>query len=338
MATVHQFKEYIKQRAESEEVSCLLWNYFQCFHPLSGQDFKSSMIEGFYFRLLHNLHYRPVFTPVGHILLDEIQPFFRKHFMLSDFSELKSLIPAQMVPIESDQNVLSCIELFHKKTASPAERVQVLRGQDNLFLALKLKLDGALNVLTHSSIFYLRRGELTPLPPLSSLHYTPDFELEKLKTHTIFFPRTEFCCFQITPFGIERETFSTKDFSLKEQTISPKIKNYEKLFFNLKKIENYYIKPKSDPFYKELIQSLQSAYQLLLSNHPSAVSQAKQAMDQGRGALKDFYSNDRLLFLLMSNIEFRLKAKSELSSAILTGKVSHDPFIESIAAVSARDP
>ena len=334
MATVHQFKEYIKQRASSEEVSSLLWNYFQCFHPLSGQDFKSSMIESFYFRLLHNLHYRPVFTSFGHTLLDEIQPFFRKHFMLSDFLELKNLIPGQMIPIESEQNILSCIEVFHKKTASPGERVHILRGQDNLFLVLKLKLDSTLDVLTHSSIFYLRLGELTPFPPLSSLRYTPNFELEHLKTQMIFFPREEFCRFQITPFGIERETFSARDFSLKEKTACPKIKNYEKLFFNLKKIENYYIKPKSDPFYKEIIQSLQSAYQLLLSGHPSAVSTAKQAMDKGRNALKDFYSNDRLLFLLMSNIEFRLKVKSELSSAILTGKVSNDPFVESISSAA----
>lgn len=329
MATLHQFKTYLKQRTSGEMIPLLL-NYIHCFYPLTGQDFKAQIIENFYLSLLHSLHYRSIHTSASHTLLDEIQPFFRKHLIEAEFMEIKAILPPQIVPIEKSQDRLSALEIWHKKHNSPQDSIHVMpiHNEDSM-LVLALKPDGRLRIFVHGPAFILRQGELTPLSPLSRLLYNRQFELEHSKNQIIFYPPDRFCCFEIHSFRTECRTYNIKDFSKIKSMAVKNIKDDEDLFFHIKKIEHYYIKPKSDSFYKDLIQSLQSCYQLLIANHPQAVDSAKKHIPSARRALRDFYPGDRLLLLLIANIEFRLKLKPDIAFDILTGHPSKDPFIRS---------
>ena len=317
MASIYQFKNYLQKRAVSGEITPVLLNYIHCFHPLSGQDFKASLIEDFYLRLLHDLHYRSIYKAAYHTLLDEIQPFFRKYLIEDELEEIKNIIPPQIVPIDTVQDRLSALEIWYKNHISQNDRVHILPLNNDHCLALCLKSDGRLQIFSHSSVFFLRYGKLTPLPPLSRLSYNRQFELELSKNHTLFQPPDQFCFFCLYPSHIESSAYSIKDFSPIKKLSFKNIKENEDLFFHLKNMEHHYIKATSDPFYKELVQSLQTSYQLLLGNHPHATASAKKAMDSAKKALKNFYPGDRLLILFTANIEFHLRKRMEKTMSML---------------------
>ena len=146
-----------------------------------------------------------------------------------------------------------------------------------------------------------------PFPPRSHLYYNAQFELEPLKPQMIDDSCSHFYRFYTDELEIKK--FS-QNFSLLETKRVNCVQDHSSLFLNLKQLESYFIKAKTDPFYQELVQFLQTGYQLLIENHPKARETAEKCMSQAQTALRNMYPKDRLLLLLTANIEYRLKGLS----------------------------
>ena len=337
MPTCFHFKQYL-QKKSMDDPAQLMWNYLTRFYPDQNQNFTASILKDFFFWILHDLHYRSIHHSAAHFILDEVQPYCRKHHLHFEFDKLKSCLPPQITNINNKDNVLASLELWHTKNSSPQDSIQVLPFNNSYALVLKLKRDGRLEVFLHSSAFVIDEGCLRPLPPLSCLHYNSQNELDPLKTHYIHHPPRQCFLFRFQNLGmIELQRLNFPDCSLEKKTILKKIEDCEELFIHLKTIESHFIKPKSDPVYKKLIQSLQNCYQLLISNHPEAVRESTACLEKAQLALKNFYSNDRLLLLLFANIEYRLKLKSQKAFNILqSSKIGKDPFIQEVLQSSSK--
>ena len=312
--------------------ACLILNYLMCFYPDHSRDFTAKILKNFFFWIMHDLHYRLIRHSVAHFILDEIQPYFRNNHLLSDFEKLKSCLPPQFVPIERFNDSLTVLDLWYKQNSSKYDSIRVIPFKNSKIIVLKLKQDGYLEVFLHSCDFVIDQGLLHPLRPLSCLYYNPEFELDPLKTHQIYHPPHQFFQFEYhSSNNISLKKLQFPDGADAETLQLKKIEDCEELFLHLKTMESYYIKPKSDPVYKSLIQSLQHSYQLLIANHPDAVQEAADCLEKARRAVQSFYSNDRLLLLLFANIEYRLRHKTQIAESIITGKAplkEKDPFIQ----------
>ena len=324
MANVYQFKHYLSQ-IKTGEMAPALSHYLSCFHPLEGEPFSIKIIENFYLRFLHNLRARAFDQSLCHALMDEIKPFFRKNLMLHDLEQIKKTLPYQIIPIENRQEAKRALEKTYQKGS---DQVFVSDLRPDQILILVLKEDGRMKVFSHSLVFTIKRGRLHPLPPLSQLIYTSQMDLKPLTGQMVFAPPDQFLRFEKHNLRIYCKTYKMSDFSLIEDKTIQNLKDHSSLFFHLKKIEQNYIQSKSDPHYRELIQDLLNSYQLLISHHNKAVEEARPCLERAREALH-FYPQDRLLILLMANIEYRLKSKGEAAFQILTGKPSKDPYIKS---------
>ena len=300
MATLYQFKDYLEQK--NYEVPRLLLNYINCFYASHHQEFQEEIIEHFYFYSLYDSHYRAMKASFTYHLMDEIQPFFRKHYL--NIETLKTRLNAQIIPIENTEDLLDTLKTYYQ---NDHYSVRTLACTSPMALALQLRSDGSLRVYMHNDLCILQNGLLRPFPPLSQLYYNSQFELEPLNPQIVYGSYDHFYIFSSDELEIKK--FS-KNFSLLEKTRVPHIQSHPQLFLNLKRLESYYIKAKTDPFYQELIQSLQTGYQLLIENHPKALKTAEKCMDQAQIALRNIYPKDRLLLLLTANIEYRLKGYS----------------------------
>ena len=298
MATLYQFKEYLEQK-KNYEIPRLLFNYMNCFYDSHHQEFQDELIEHFFFYSLYDLHYRTMRASFNYHLMDEIQPFFRKHHLNID--PLKKNLNAQIIAIEKTEDLLDTLKTYYQ---NDHYSVRTLPCQSPMALALQLRSDGSLRVYMHNDLCLLQDGKLKPFPPLSHLYYNSQFELEPLKSQMVYGSYDHFYIFSAEE--LEIKNFS-KNFSLLEKIKVSSIQKHPHLFLSLKRLEAYYIKAKTDSFYQELIQSLQIGYQLLIENHPQAFERAEKCMDQAQMALRNIYPQDRLLLLLTANIEYRLK-------------------------------
>ena len=299
MATLYQFKDYLEQK--NYEIPLLLLNYLHCFHTSHHQKFQEEIIEHFYFYSLYDPRYRSMRASFTYHLLDEIQPFFRKHYL--DIEKLKNKFNAQIVPIEKEQDLLTALKTYYENDHHSVRATACAHAEA---LALQLRSDGSLRVYKHNDLCRLQDGRLKPFPPLSQLYYNAQFELEPLKPQMVHESHNHFYIFSTEEMEIKK--FS-KNFSLLAKKRVQCLQDHPQLFLSLKKLESFYIKAQTDPFYQELIQSLKTGYQLLIENHPKAFETAEECMDQAQTALRNMYPQDRLILLLTANIEYRLKGR-----------------------------
>ena len=258
MATLYQFKDYLEQK--DYEIPRLLLNYINCFYNSYHQEFQEEFIEHFYFYSMYDPGRRSMKASFTYHLLDEVQPFFRKHYL--DISSLKKRLSTQIVPIENKDDLLKTLQAYYAKDQYS---VRLLSCSDSTALALQLRSNGTLRVYMHNDLCLLENGRLKPFPPLSYLYYNAQFELEPLKPQMIDSFSDHFYIFYTDEMEIKK--FS-KNFSLLETKRVKNIQNHPPLFLHLKRLESYFIKAKTDPFYQDLIKFLQTGYQLLIENHP----------------------------------------------------------------------
>ena len=89
MATLYQFKDYLERK--DYEIPRLLLNYINGFYDSYHQEFQEEFIEHFYFYSMYAPGNRSMKASFTYHLLDEIQPFFRKHYL--DITPIK--IPSE---------------------------------------------------------------------------------------------------------------------------------------------------------------------------------------------------------------------------------------------------
>ena len=305
MPALYQFKDYLEERA-SEEIPSLFLNYLEAFFSSYQYKFTAQTVESFYLWLLHSTHYRLFSTPFSNNLIEACQPFFKKYHLDIEFEEMRSFLSeVQLIPLEKEQDILGALEAYYQKSQHSAIRTLLFKNRQAL--VLKLKTDGRLGVYHHCDLFTLRTGRLEPLPPLSALHYTSEFELETSKIQRVFDPSGLIFHFQSMDLSsFEISSFTLKKFSKIKKLYSNHLQEESSLFMQLKKIESYYIKAQTDPYYRNLIASLQQSYQMLISGDPKGWIHAQKNLLKAQNSLRNIYLKDRLLLLLTANIEYRL--------------------------------
>lgn len=326
MATIYQLKKYLQGVSASEYSSDLL-AYLQCFHSAHLQDLEPQVIEQFYLYLMQDFENRSKQGYIKDRLVDELQPFYRRHMIKASLDYIQSQWPFQIILIEKQESLLGILERFYQSEAEEGENVRVLPFGSKQGLVLYMKKDGHLCVYLHTNSCVLKQGQLAPITSLCSLYYNAQLELEKMQDQFVTLSGGLLIKFQKQESGIECLTYNLKDLSKIRADYFKDVLEMPDLFDQLKKIESQFIQPQSDPHYKKLINSLQSSYQLLLSGHVLESSQMNKLMDEARRSIKDFYSKDRLLLLLIANIEFHLKKRTDLekSSAFLRESSSSTP-------------
>jgi hypothetical protein len=69
-----------------------------------------------------------------------------------------------------------------------------------------------------------------------------------------------------------------------------------RIFFPLKKLERFYIYRPSDPYYADLIKSLEQAVVMLQTKKDGAFDFAKQTFESGQIAFDQIFPDDKVLY------------------------------------------
>ncbi|MCB0412451.1 MAG: hypothetical protein KDD22_07990, partial [Bdellovibrionales bacterium] len=177
---------------------------------------------------------------------------------------------------------------------------------DRQLLSLTLKVSGELEVRVFKNRARILKGRLIPLPPVTFLEYGPQLDLTPLRRMVLAGPMMSSYLFEVTDTGLRGLTTRGHTFQKLDTLNAPQLSSCPDLFFALKRIEKYYIRPESDPFYQELVSLLEKSYQLISAGEPNCEKLAETALMKGRLALKNIFPNDKLLLLLVTNIEYWL--------------------------------
>ena len=309
---MYKFKDYLESRIQLPTIQ-LIYNHVQNFYPAEQSVLENSMIVDFYSRLLQDPYYQFQTQILKKEILSELKDFYTQNLLDVEFDQLDKMLCSKPISVHDKQEALEVLNNYYSEKY---QAVKTLPFELQSTLTLIVKSSGTIESRIHSPLFGIQNGELTPLTPISQLYYDSNMELQPLKFHRIAADNGESYVFSIQKHHTELRRINMKNFSLIEKKKLNNLQEEPFVFLKLKKIENTYIKAKTDPFYKDLISNLQEGYQKLLIGHPEATKVAQKCMQEARVALNNVYSEDRLLLLLTANIEYHLRKQDSAQNLL----------------------
>ena len=315
MVYVTDFIKFLKKKQTKSKQQCAIHNYLSYFCR-SEQKLTLSLFTNFYRKALLFPYWQSHFSTLQKQLYEELQSFTKSHSALLDPKELLRSSLGQLITLQEESDLIKATQAFLQRNISAGDQMALRSLNKQRVLAVILKLDGRLKVFSFGPLMLVRQGGLEPLTALSELHYSPDYELNPAFPQSIEDNKLNFIHFQIKEgqaWGVNCQDLCFQpSFHFKKQNI----KEIVPLFTLLKKTESCFIQSKSDPHYKNLINGLYNHYRQILISPPKKSLKTESLLSEAKDALKNFYPEDRLLFLLTANIDFHLRKKANKESTI----------------------
>ncbi len=298
-----------------------------------GEPLSTTTLDRFFRRAMTHAHW----ADNKSILFDEVGNSLQ-HFS-NHFAEAVPLPPftnpteLQVVRAESFRTLERIVEDWVQGHQGPTDQVKIIRDHDEKIVVCKLTMDRALSVQTFDRMLCLRDGRLEPLTDDMVIHYTPELAIDALRTSQVETAPYTVARFKNESNGLQPglqagiRGVAVRGFTFQKTAAfeGGELHRHPLLFYPLKRIEQFFVNRATDPMYIELTGLLEKASDLLSQKHPESVRFAEAAMERGRLAFDQVFVDDRLLRLLLENLERALQLeRRSLSSADLNTNAKSD--------------
>jgi hypothetical protein len=276
------------------------------------REVNSELVNAFYTRALSFSHWQEskadLFREVE-ALLNHFQHASGNALNLSDIIRANDL---QVVRAENLSQVEPVVKKWISARVAPNEKYRILRDADSRLVAIILKQDHSLSVTTFDASLALRNGELTPLNNDLSVHYDSNLQLHPQMIQNIEAGSHSIARFHVGIEGLRGVFVRGYTFQKSASLDGGGLGRYPMLFYPLKRLEQYFVDRATDRTYSELTNGLEKAIDLLSDDSATGAPVAQSALERGRLALEQIYPDDRMLRLLITNLE---KSLALLASA-----------------------
>lgn len=290
---------------------------------------NSELLNRFFCRALTFSHWQKqkihLFQEVAAIL----HHFQETHQQLLPVQETLTADQLQIVPTETLRTLELVITRFVEKTVSPYDQFRIIPEGDDKIVTLILQGDCSLRVTVYPRILAIREGELLPLSNDFTLFYTPDLQLHPMALHQLEVGPHTAARFSLTPEGIKGSIIRGYTFQKYSAMDGGSLHRHPVLFYPLKRLEQFFVNRKTDPMYIELTGLLEKALELLSSGHPDAFKFADAAFERGRLALEHIFPDDKLVRLLINNLEKSLALEAARNGHLVRTRQSAATFVQS---------
>lgn len=209
----------------------------------------------------------------------------------------------QVIELEHvDDGVEVLTQYIKSRVTKEGDRFRIVVDQNKRFLALILKEDRNIEIHCYDKKFTLRKGLLEPLRRDLILHYTQHLELSPSHVQKI-----EIAPHVIAQFTIQdnlvtgslvRGYVYQKFMELKEV----QIQDQPRLFFAVKRLEQFIVDRKTDPYYQNLVNQIERCQQLIQQGEAEALNWSLLIITESETALENIFIGDKFLQLLIRDL------------------------------------
>jgi hypothetical protein len=231
----------------------------------------------------------------------------------------------QVLPAETLRTLELVVARSVERSASPFDQVRVLPEGDEKIVTLILQGDRSLRVTVYPKVLAIRDGELVPLCQDFTLFYTGDLQLHPMMIHQIEVGPHTAARFYTGENGVSGTITRGYTFQKYSAMEGGPLQKFPVLFYPLKRLEQFFVNRKTDPMYIELTGLLEKALDLMNAGHPEASTFGRAAMERGRLALEHIFPDDKLVRLLINNLEKTLALESARQEQYLAQHGQNEP-------------
>lgn len=300
-----------------------LKNFCEANEPLLGET-----LERFVRWSLNSAHWQKHKVELFRELHNSLQHFASETGQAVPLCRFTDPSDIQVVHLESRKALFKMAEAQVQLLSAPTDQTRMIEDEKGRIVVLKVDAQRALSVFIFDTKAALIDGQIEPLLRDHEVHYNSELSISSSRASTLEVSDNTFVRFRslnrsaISAIAIRGFTFNKVDaFSGEELSRLPV------LFYPLKRLERLYINRASDPLYTELTGLLEKAIELLSEAHPESRRFAEAAMDRGLIALEQVYLEDKMLRLLLDNLNRALELSQrsyDLSRHQSAGLRSHE--------------
>lgn len=336
MLKVGQLIKFVAQlNPQNTPTRLSFYNFLNGF-PHPDDELSSELIEMFFAYCMDYPHWASNKQQVGsevQFLLEHFNSFYQQKF---DLSSIRFPQTQQLIEIDHLADFVDTVTAYVKTLCGEKDKFRVLPDQNKRVVVIVLREDRTLEVRSFDKKFVIRHGKLEPLRKDLVLYYTADLELSPDHAHklevapyitgqfTILNDRVNGCLLRGYVFQKLQEF---KNEPLQEQT---------RLLFPIKRLEQFFVDRRSDPYYQDLISQLERTTALVQQGDSEASNWSSIILNKAETALDNVFLGDKLMTLLVRDLrhalgESTLRKKissSELSSDMLSVQLPVQPNTE----------
>lgn len=310
MASVTQLAQFLLKLNPQENVARLsFYHWIKNFLDLNSE-LQPQMIERFYDHALLTPYWQNNPKVLGESVHNDLLAFGHSHPIGFEVGKIRHCNTWQTVEIAEGQDFFHILKEKLEKE-NPGGKYKFVALSPNQILQVQVTANNGLEVCLYSNRMKVNGSLLTPLAPLTHLKYTSRLDLVPGVTQILQTSHLTWSRFQVEDGYCQGLLLKGYTFQKAEAFMGKPVNQYPELYYALKQTERHYVDLKSDPLYQELVCLLEKANSMAASHHPEATRFTEIALQKGRLALRNIFPNDKLLNLLVTNLEYRITADAK---------------------------
>ncbi len=240
----------------------------------------------------------------------------------------------QIFEIDNPDDLCATIEKYSADETPDLKKCKVYSDQGRRFVSVELLTDESLIVRSFNRKFILRQGRLTPLRTFINLHYKPELELKENCVQTLETAPYVMAQFTIQDGVCQGSILRGYMFQRFYEISQDKVFTQPRIFYPLKRMEQFFIDRQTDSYYIETTQLVEKANELLSNKDPKGSRWAQIALQRGEMALESVYLGDKLLGLLLKDLRHNL---NQVATALPPIRLEEEKSWETLSPISTLD-
>lgn len=306
--TVLAFLKFLLGRRPQDTAARLsLYHYFKNFVG-DGEVLRMALFSDFSELALRYEHWRDGRQALEDFVRNEISEFLEAGGEVEGNQEdWRKPTELSLLEVSSERDLEEILHRFLSERTPAGDVFRLLPFQQKWgfrgFSAVFSRASGGLDVDIFDPWMCVRNGNLEPLNLSRRLSYDPTLELRLETNQIVQVSAHSMARFVRHAKGIRGHfikgytLLKSEAFDLKELPQMPS------LFYSVKSLERLFVSKESDPVYRSVTGLLEEAVKLLQDRDPDAIHFAEKARKQGQLALEHIFVDDRLLFLLLRELD-----------------------------------
>ncbi|MGE0632604.1 MAG: hypothetical protein AB7O96_09365 [Pseudobdellovibrionaceae bacterium] len=231
-----------------------------------------------------------------------------------DESKIRFPDKTQIIEIEHFSDVLQATSIYLRNKIKENEKFSLLSDQGRRVIALILNEDKTLRVSTFDKKFTLRNGRLEPLRNFLTVHYDENLQLKKDVLHFLEIAPYIYGQIRMNEHGAHGNVIRGYVFQKHLEIRKSDLENFPRLYYPLKRLEQFFVEKSTDLFYAETTELLRKTAHMIRSGDAQGPRGAKSALHRGESVLENIYTGDKLLTSLVKELRSLIQSPSVMSN------------------------